>query len=198
MPLQKGMSSIKCLQFYVMLCLYRFIYTLVSLSLLATIYMVNSKTTIKIWESYDFPTWASQVCSYLLYLGICLLATWAMTLGYKYLGKIEMHFDTVTNIEAADMTFIPVYFAYVFVGVSIQSWASLLFCYALLAIICFFTQTYLFNPLSYLLGYRYYFVTNTLGKKLLVMSRKNITLDKRVDFNDLRRLNSFTYIDMEK
>ena len=158
-----------------MLCLYRFIYTLVSLSLLATIYMVNSKTTIKIWESYDFPTWASQVCSYLLYLGICLFVTWIMTLFFKKLDQIEMHFEAVASIEAADMTFVPVYFAYVFVGVSIQSWTSLLFCYALLAIICFRAQTYLFNPLAYLLGYRYYFVTNTLDKKLLVSKRPKQT-----------------------
>lgn len=121
-----------------------------------------------------------------------------MTLFFKKLDQIEMHFEAVASIEAADMTFVPVYFAYVFVGVSIQSWTSLLFCYALLTIICFRAQTYLFNPLAYLLGYRYYFVTNTLGKKLLVMSRKDIALNEKVDFNDLRRLNSFTYIDMGK
>lgn len=181
-----------------MLCLYRFIYTLVSLSLLVPIYMVNNTTTIKRLEDYGVPIWASQVFSYSLYLVICLGMTWIMTRFFKKLGQIEMHFDAVASIEAADMTFVPVYFAYVFVGVSIQSWTSLLFCYTLLAIICFFAQTYLFNPLAYLLGYKYYFVTNTIGKKLLVMSRKNIALSERVDFNDLRRLNSFTYIDMEK
>ena len=160
--------------------------------------MVNSETSIKALADYGVPIWASQVCSYLLYLAICLGVTWIMTLFFKNLSSIKMHSDVVTSIEAADMTFVPVYFAYVFVGVSIQSWTSLVFCYALLTVICYFAQTYLFNPLAYLLGYRYYFVTNTIGKKLLVMSRKKIALNEKVDFNDLRRLNSFTYIDIEK
>lgn len=181
-----------------LLFLYRLSYTIISLSLFAAIYLINSGTDIERLLGRELPFEVAPIWSYLGYFVMSLALTWATTWAFGRLERLEMRTENIKGVEAADATFVPMYFAYVFVGVSIQSMASLAFCYALLAVICFLAQTYSFNPLFYVLGYKYYFVTNSAGRKLLVMSRRHIRLGADVEFRDLRRLNDFTYVDTEK
>lgn len=180
-----------------MRALYSFFFTLVSLSLLAVIYLINKGIeigTLTGWQVLDFdaPAWMS----YLIYFGGSVLLTWLSSLLFKYFEKYDIPKENVRCVESADGVFIPTYIAYVFVGLSVSGLTQLFFCYAILSIICFAAQTYLFNPAFYLLGYKFYFVTNSINKKLLVMTKKRILLSTTVDFSKLYRINDYTYVEL--
>lgn len=177
--------------------LYNFFFILVSLSLLAVIYLINSGTEIGAligWHitGYDMPAWGS----YLIYCLVSILLTWLSSLLFKFFEEHNMPAGNVKCIESADGVFIPTYLAYVFVGLSVSGLTQLFFCYAILSVICFAAQIYLFNPAFYLLGYKYYFVTNSVNKKLLVMTKKRILLSTTVEFTNLYRINDYTYIEL--
>ncbi len=179
-----------------MLVLYKLFFTLVSLLLLAVIYLINSSieigrlTGLHLW--FDMPA----IVSYLIYIVGSLFLTWLCTLAFSKMETISLQSTNIKGIESADSTFVPMYLAYVFVGVSIQNEISLILCYLLIAIICFFAQNYYFNPLFYILGYRYYFVINSADKKLLIMTKKHIYLGQEIDFANLKRLNDYSYVDI--
>lgn len=181
-----------------MLVLYKIFFTVVSLLLLAVIYLINMGieigplTGIHMW--FDMPA----IVSYLIYILGSLFLTWLCTLAFPNFETIDLHSSNIKAIESADSTFVPMYLAYVFVGVSIQNDTSLIWCYLLIVIICFFAQNYYFNPLYYLLGYRYYFVINSTDKKILIMTKKQIYLGQEIDFTNLKRLNDYSYVDINR
>ena len=180
------------------LVLYRLFFTVVSLLLLAVIYLINSNMEIgKLTGAhlcFDVPA----IVSYFIYMAGSLFLTWLCTLAFPHLETISLQSANVKEIESADSAFVPMYLAYVFVGVSISSTISLILCYLLIAVICFFAQNYYFNPLYYILGYRYYFVTNSTNKKLLIMTKKHIYLGQEMDFTALKRLNDYSYVDINR
>lgn len=174
--------------------LYILLYTIVSLFLLVVVYFINKGASLEISMEHN----SYYYCTFLVLMFCYWLFSWLLTKGFKYLAIDYLLSSDIENIEAADATFVPMYFAYIFIGLSIQSFTSLLLCYLLLVMICYCAQTYYFNPLYYLFGYKYYFVTNSVKQKLLIMSRRRIPLGAKINFNSLARINDFTYIDIEK
>lgn len=172
-----------------MLSVYRFVYIIASLSLLAIICIANGGVDMCAPHRYIL-----LIC---LIVG-SILFSYFLIRFFQYFEVVQLETSNIESIEAADAMFVPMYFAYVFIGLSIQSLISLLFCYALLVLISFRAQTYYFNPLYYLFGYKYYFVTNSVKQKLLIMSRRRIPLGAKINFNSLACINDFTYIDIEK
>ena len=180
-----------------MLKLYNLLFTIVSLSLLVVIYLINSGTGIReltglYIPGHDFPAWVS----YTIYCISVIVISWLTTFLFSFFEKHNIPSTNVKGIESADGIFIPTYLAYVFVGLSMQSLDKLWFCYGILVVVCFAAQIYLFNPAFYLLGYKFYFVTNSRGKKLLIMTRKRILLSETIEFEKIYRINDYTYVEL--
>lgn len=176
-------------------CLYNLFYTIVSLSLLAVVYLINSNTDINTlvkWHNIEIPKWVS----YGFYCASSVFLTWISSKFFSFFERQDIKNNNIKSIESADGIFIPTYLAYIFVGLSVKGITELLFCYTILVVICFAAQIYLFNPIFYLLGYKFYFVTNSINKKLLVMTKKKILLSETVDFSNLYRINDYTYVEL--
>ena len=177
--------------------LYNLFFTTVSLSLLAVIYLINSHIGIGMLTGWhisgiNFPLWVS----YGLYCIACIFLTWISSKAFIYFDLQNIQSCNIKSIESADGVFIPTYLAYIFVGLSVSGLTELLFCYIILVVICFAAQIYLFNPAFYLLGYKFYFVTNSKSQKLLVMTKKRILLSETIDFPSLYRINDYTYVEL--
>ena len=100
-------------------------------------------------------------------------------------------------VESASAIFLPTFFGYVFVGLSINNNMTLVVIYIALTILCYCAEIYLYNPIFHLLGYRFYFVTVDKNK-ILVMTKKDIKLKEQIEFKILGQVNDFTYIDIEE
>lgn len=182
----------------IVLKLYQAAFAIISLLLLAIIYLVNHNIELGTLTGLHLDVDMPPIVSYTLYIVGALFVSWLCTFVFPWLQTISLSKANVKNIESADATFVPMYFAYIFVGVSINSFTSLVFCYLIISIICLCAQTYYFNPLLYLLGYKYYFITNSTDKKILIMTKKRIYLGQTLDFERLKKMNDYTYLDIEK
>jgi len=89
------------------------------------------------------------------------------------LDHSDIKSDVIQGIEPASASFLPVFFGYIFVGLSITTIQTLLLIYCVLTIMCFCAEIYLYNPLFHLLGYKFYFVTVNKNKILIINSPLN-------------------------
>ena len=55
----------------------------------------------------------------------------------------------------------------------------------------------LFNPFLFLHNYSFYYVMNSDGVKLLIISKKKLKRKEDANFVNLKRINDYTFIDME-
>lgn len=181
--------------------LYKLIFVANAFLLLISIYLTNKDVTIgKILMEFtdksipiNIPDWIS----YCIYFGIPIFTTWCETKKFRKLDPAEIKSEAINSIESASSTFLPTFFAYVFVGLSINTISSLLFIYGAVTLLCFCAEIYLYNPIFHILGYRFYFVT--IGShRVLIMTRKEIKLRESIKFERLGQINDFTYIDIEK
>ena len=55
---------------------------------------------------------------------------------------------------------------------------------------------YMYNHLFYIFHYRFYYVEMKSGSKILVMSKYEFQLGHKKDFTRLKKINDFSYIDL--
>ena len=69
--------------------------------------------------------------------------------------------------------------------------------YLLVFIFTYLSQTQYFNPIYLLFGYHYYHILTHGGTKVFVIKRgKVIKSNEDIDFQNLRRINDTTFIEM--
>ena len=170
-----------------------------SVSLLATIYLINkgvgigmilSKIGIRV--NYDLP----QYYSYVVYVVLPVFFAWLLTKLFSKLRPGELQPGCISEISADNSSFLAMILGYIFVGLSINNIHALFVIMGLLLIFHLCGNSYIFNPLFYLFGYRYYYLTSS-GIKFLVMTKQRINLGANGDFSKSKCLNDFTYIDID-
>lgn len=185
---------------------YRFKFVVVSLLLLPCIYFTNHTVTIGgILKNLSISPGLveklpdiNNVYSYVVYILIVFAISAIMKCGFKNLpNKVELKIDSISKVYPASENFIPTFFAYIFLGLSINNFSTLAIVFFAIVIICYFGDMYLYNPIFYLLFYRYYYVEKKNGDKILILTKKKILKGNTCDFNDIREVNDHTYIDME-
>lgn len=180
---------------------YRLFFVATSFLLIFSIYLINHSYTIDLiinkiasnCITIHIPNWIS----YILYILVPLFFTYIDHRSFKMLDHSDIKSDVIQGIEPASASFLPVFFGYIFVGLSITTIQTLLLIYCVLTIMFFCAEIYLYNPLFHLLGYKFYFVTINKNK-ILIMTQKKIRLRESVNFECLGRINDFTYIDLKK
>lgn len=184
--------------------LFRFVFILQSYLLLIFIYLLNHSITIgTILKELSFvsdevalpdlPNWIS----YTVYLLIVLVTSKLMLLWFPSLkDSIDVKLENIDKIYPASESFLPTFFAYVFLGLSINNWTSLFFVYVALGIFCLCSEMYLYNPLFYIFKYRFYYIDMKSGFKILVMSKYGFQLGHKKDFTRLKKINDFSFIDL--
>ncbi|MDR3048670.1 MAG: hypothetical protein LBV16_02350 [Elusimicrobiota bacterium] len=127
-----------------------------------------------------------------LLIGISCLLT-KMAIHYFYKNKSE---DTllVSNIKPAEATYVPLYISYFIIAIGIDSLIVFEICSLLLIVLIYKTKIYYFNPIVYFFNYNFYEVVSDKGVSFLVISKQK-NLKQIKEFNNLCRLNNFSFID---
>ena len=67
-------------------------------------------------------------------------------------------------------------------------------------IICIFifcSRAAYFNPMYFLFGYQFYYAVTTKNVKILIITRQHLKNPEMVQFDRIKRINDFTFIDIE-
>ena len=167
--------------------LYRLIFVGKAFLLLVSIFLINHSITIgHIMKALGI------TC-----ISVPIFLTYLNHRRFPKLDHADIKEENVKLVESASAIFLPTFFGYVFVGLSISNYPTLVFAYIALTILCYCAEIYLYNPIFHLLGYRFYFVTADKNK-VLVMTKKDIKLGEQIEFKKLGQVNDFTYIDIEE
>lgn len=168
--------------------LFRLVFILQSYLLLIFIYLINHSITIGailkdleiVSEQVslpDLPNWISYIVYFLIVLVTSkLILLWVPSLK----DGIEVKSENIDKIYPASESFLPTFFAYVFLGLSINNWTSLFFVYVAF----------------YIFQYRFYYIEMKSGSKILVMSKYKFQFGHKKDFTRLKKINDFSYIDL--
>ncbi|MCT8975009.1 hypothetical protein N4T77_00200 [Clostridium sp. CX1] len=125
-----------------------------------------------------------------------------LTTGMSLLLKNFLSYDSIEktplDIEQANNSFLPSYLGYFFVALSVPTTETLWFIYFILFVFTFCSQAMYFNPIFLIFGYQFYNMTTADNIKIFLISRKQIKTTKELVFPMLKRINNFTFIDVEK
>ncbi len=135
--------------------------------------------------------------SYALFLIIPILLTYLSFIVMKCLDDDNIKKEHIKEIELANNSFLPSYLGYFFVALGIVDVDTLLIVFFILFIFTFLSQTLYFNPIFLVFGYHFYFLKNVNDVKIFLISKKQLKKPNDVDFNQLKRINHYTFIDLE-
>jgi hypothetical protein len=152
------------------------------------VYFVKEKIWIKIFGIYTV----------ILYALIPLCLAFICILLSHLLSNDCMNGD-ILGIELANDAYLPSYLGYFFVALSIPTndILTLLFVFSILFLFVFCSQALYYNPLFLILGYKFYYVTNSKSMKIFIISKRELRICDSFTFNKLKRINNYTFIDRE-
>ncbi len=111
-----------------------------------------------------------------------------------YLSNSERDNVKISSIRPAEPTYIPLYISYFIITLGITKYSAFSIITLLLIIFIFKTKVFYFNVLAYIFGYHFYEVVSEDGVSLmLILKEKDIK--KAEYYNDLIRLNNFSFIE---
>lgn len=168
--------------------IYRVLLTANSIILLLMVYFVKEKIWIKTFGSYTV----------ILYALIPLCLAFICILLSHLLSNDCINGD-ILGIELANDAYLPSYLGYFFVALSIPTndILTLLFVFSILFLFVFCSQALYYNPLFLILGYKFYYVTNSKSMKIFIISKRELRICDSLSFNKLKRINNYTFIDRE-
>lgn len=140
----------------------------------------------------------AKIFSYAIYLLACILLSAFGFLMLRILPKERLDAGTFKSFEPVTDTFIPVYIAYFFVALGIPDLSTFWVLFAIIFVFANFSSCVRFDPLYTLAGYKVYAGISNSDVKSYIITRTIIKNAKDVEFPNLRRVNDFTFVDLEK
>lgn len=186
-----------------MIHIYRYFCTLSSLSIIVWVYLIKQEYCLHKILTRFCPNQQLITCdltenilSYILYFGIILLFAWLTTLVFPKLQHADLKVSN-SEIRSAGSEMVFTYFGMFFYALSVPNLPTLILTLILLSFVIYRTTREFYNPLYICLGYRFYKI-RTNQKDIMLISKEKFADKDTVCFDILRRLNTFTYIDIEK
>ena len=159
--------------------------------LLVVVYFVKEHITIPISiVKYEYISYMIYVVGLVFFSGICLLLT-------RFLRRDTIE-GGIEEIEVANNSYLPTYLGYFFIALGVNDVSTLLWVFLIIFIFTYFSQNLYFNPMFLLFDYKFYYITTTKGMKLFIISKKNIKSKEGLAFNEIGRINDYTFIDWRK
>jgi hypothetical protein len=140
--------------------------------------------------------------SYIAYFLIPVLMTYLSLILAQFLDADSLEItggkSKISEVEQANNAFLPSYLGYFFVALSVPYCETLYFVFGVLFLFTYFSQTLYFNPLFLVFGYQFFYLTTVNKSKIFIITKKSFKKPIDINLPNLRRINNFTFIDLEK
>jgi len=138
-----------------------------------------------------------NISSYLFYFTCIILLSIVSVYFINFLSNDSIEQDTLTNIEPANDAFLPSYLGYFFVALSVPYIEIFFVVFGIIAIFIFYSRISYFNPIFFIFGFKFFYVTNSNNVKVLLITKKELKTTESASFNQLKRITNYTFIDTE-
>lgn len=176
--------------------IFKFVLTLNSLLLSLMVFLIKEGFVINFLHPYfsSLP----DIISYILYFSVVLILTRLSMQLIDFLGTDTMDAGSISVIEPANDAFLPSYLGYFFVALSIPNIEVFIYVFGIICIFIFHSRISYFNPIFFLFRFNFYNIVNNKNIKVLLITRKQLKEPKSTTFNNLKRINNYTFMDMER
>lgn len=173
--------------------------TVNSLLLSFLVFAVKEKLVLKeiVIQKFNIQYSLPDYASYIGYAIVILLFTWLSIKLAKNLDTDHIQNGSIQSIEAANDMFLPSYLGYFFVALSVPSLEIFVLVFGIISVFIFYSRISYFNPIFFLFGFNFYYITNSNKVKILIITKKQLKKPHDVEFVNLKRINNYTFIDME-
>ena len=158
--------------------------------LIVVVFLVKGKYKFNFLNGY------SIYFSWFLFILIPILLTALSFLVAIKLPKDRLQSSSVKEIELANNNFLPTYLGYFFVSLGINDVPTLVVIFLIIYIFTFLSQTLYFNPIFLLFGFHFYFIKTSANVKIFLITKKQLKTPGENDFENLRRINNYTFIEL--
>jgi len=158
--------------------------------LIAVVFLVKDKYTFTFIEKY------SMYYSWCLFIIIPILLTGLSFYIAKSLPKDNLQRGSIIEIELANNNFLPTYLGYFFVSLGVNDVPTLIIVFFIIYIFTYLSQTLYFNPIFLIFGYHFYFIKTSANIKIFLITKRQLKTPGNDNFNDLRRINNYTFIEL--
>ncbi|MGI9580243.1 hypothetical protein ACR1PO_03415 [Chryseobacterium sp. RRHN12] len=158
--------------------------------LIAVVFLVKEKYVFNFIEKF------SMYYSWGIFILIPIILTILSFLVAKTLPKDNLQRNSVIEIELANNNFLPTYLGYFFVSLGVNDISTLVVIFLIIYIFTFLSQTLYFNPIFLLFGYHFYFVKTSANIKIFLITKRKLKTPGNDNFNNLRRINDYTFIEL--
>jgi hypothetical protein len=176
--------------------IFKLFLTLNSLLLSLMVFLIKEEITIN--PLHPYLSSLPAVIFYLLYFGFIFLLTLISIHLTNFLDTDTIDKLSISAIEPANDAFLPSYLGYFFVALSAPN-IEVFFCvFGLICVFIYHSRISYFNPVFFLIGFNFYYITNNKNTKVLIITRKQLKEPKNAEFKTLKRINNYTFMDMER
>jgi len=176
--------------------IFKFVLTLNSLLLSLMVFLIKEGFVVNSLH----PSLSSlpKIITYILYFVIVLIFTWLIIQLANFLDTDTIDAGSISVIEPANDAFLPSYLGYFFVALSVPNIEVFLYVFGIICVFIFHSRISYFNPIFFLFGLNFYYIVNNKNIKVLLITRRQLKEPKNAVFNDLKRINNYTFMDMER
>lgn len=166
----------------------RFVFTFISTSWILVVYGIEQKCSY-IFNSFIVTSIIMGLTPFLLTFVWLIFARWF---------SVDNIAGGCEDIEEAQDDYLANYLGYVFIGIGVNDILVLVMVYVIIFVLTFAVQNKCFNPVLLIFGFKYYNVTTTKGTKVFIVTREKLRTPDDVEFNNLRRINNMSYIEIRR
>jgi len=177
-------------------CIFKLFLTLNTLLLSLVVFCVDKNITLG--RLYSRLLFLPNIVSYLVYVLAIIFITWVSLVVANFLSTDTIKTGSIITSEPANDAFLPSYLGYFFVALSITNLEVFVFVFSVICIFVYFSRISYFNPVFFLFGFNFFYVTTESNEKILLITKKEIKNPIEVSFGALKRINNYTFIDMER
>jgi pilus assembly protein TadC len=180
---------------------FRLFLTFNATSLILVVFLVKEEVTVNNLNQHleNLPAFISYIIYFLVPVIFTFLSVFlAKSLGDDSIELEEKQSSPIIAIEQANNAYLPSYLGYFFVALSVPFYDTLIFVFAILFIFTFLSQTLYFNPLFLFFGFHFYYLTTENNIKIFLITKRILKNPKDLEFPELKRINDFTFIEIEK
>lgn len=170
--------------------IYQFFLAFNSTWLIVVVYLVKEKYRLNILED------CSIYYSWAIFILFPIILTFVSFLIALKLPKDQLIDAAIYEIELANNNFLPTYLGYFFVSLGISDIQTLVVVFIMIYIFTYLSQTLYFNPIFLIFGYHFYFIKTNKNIKIFLITKKQLKTPGEIGFQNLRRINNYTFIDL--
>ena len=185
--------------------MYKLWLTLSSLLLIMMVYLIKENTLLNQLSPFvtnevtkqcleSLPKYVSCVV-YFLFVVYCTALSMLLA---RCLSNDQIAAGSITTVETANDAFLPSYLGYFFVALSVPDPDTFVYLFGMIFIFIFFSKISYLNPIFLIFGYKFFYLTDTSGLKIVVITKKELKVPNDVEFTALKRINNYTFITSEK